>query len=83
MRMRGKGNPMYGHSVTEFMSEEKIREWKYKLSVSNSGENNPSFGKRWMHLKGSNKKEDRIYINGDQVQKYLELGYVLGIKDKK
>lgn len=83
IRMSGKGNPMYGHSVTEFMSEEKIREWKYKLSVSNSGENNPSFGKRWMHLKGSNKKEDRIYINGDQVQKYFELGYVLGLKDKK
>lgn len=29
---KGKNNPMYGHSATEYMTEEKIKEWKKHLS---------------------------------------------------
>ena len=31
-RSTGKNNPMYGHSVTEYMTDEKIKEWKKHLS---------------------------------------------------
>ena len=42
---------------------------------------NPAFGRRWMHLKGSSKKEDRVYVKVDSIKKYLDLGYIFGIKD--
>ena len=42
----GKNNPMYGHSVTEFMTDEEIKRWKHNLSLSNSGEKNGFYGKK-------------------------------------
>ena len=30
--MIGKNNPMYGHSVKEFMSKDKIEQWKKHLN---------------------------------------------------
>jgi hypothetical protein len=35
-----------------------------------------------MHLKGSNKKEDRVFIKENEVEKYLKLGYIFGMKEK-
>ena len=41
----GKNNPMFGHSCTEFMSDEKIIQWKQHISEKTSGKNNPMYGK--------------------------------------
>jgi group I intron endonuclease len=43
--MRGEKNPMYGKSVTDFMTDEQIAEWKKHLSESNRGEKNGFYGK--------------------------------------
>ena len=43
--MSGFGNPMFGRSVKEFMSETEIAEWKKHLSESHKGEHNGFFGK--------------------------------------
>ena len=37
-----------------------------KHSTSVSGEKNPAFGRKWMHLKGSSRKEDRVYVKADE-----------------
>lgn len=42
---RGKNNPMYGHSATEFMSANKIKQWKEHISQATKGKNNPMYGK--------------------------------------
>lgn len=38
---------------------------------------------KWMHLKGSNKKEDRVFVKEHEVEKYLKLGYVFGMREKR
>lgn len=81
-RMSGSRNPMFEHSAPEYMTEEQIQEWKENLSKANSGENNPAYGRKWMHLNGSNDKKDRIYVHSDEVEKYLSLGYVFGMKER-
>lgn len=40
-----KNNPMYGHSCTEYMTDEEIKSWKASLSKAASGKNNPMHGK--------------------------------------
>ena len=79
----GKNNPMYGQSVADHMTPEKAALWRQHLKERNfSGKRNPAYGRKWMHLKGSSKKEDRVYVKENEFQKYLKLGYVFGIKDK-
>lgn len=79
----GKNNPMYGQSVVDHMTPEKEALWRQHLKERNfTGKGNPAYGRKWMHLKGSSKKEDRVYIKENEFQKYLNLGYVFGIKDK-
>ena len=41
----GKNNPMYGHSIFEYMTDDEIKEWKKKLHIAMSGKNNPMYGK--------------------------------------
>ncbi len=41
----GENNPMYGHSCTEYMTDEEIKSWKASLSKAASGKNNPMYGK--------------------------------------
>lgn len=36
---KGENSGMYGHSVTDFMTEEQIEQWKKNLSIANSGKN--------------------------------------------
>jgi len=36
-----------------------------------------------MHLKGSSRKEDRVYVRENEFQKYLDKGYVFGMKEKE
>lgn len=38
-----------------------------------SGEGNPSYGKKWM-----NNGKERIFVKASEIQKYIELGYVIG-----
>ena len=65
------------------MTPEKAALWRQHLKERNfSGKRNPAYGRKWMHLKGSSKKEDRVYVKENEFQKYLKLGYVFGIKDK-
>lgn len=73
--MSGKGNPMYGKNIKDYMSPEAYIEWHRKIS-------NNTRGRKWMHLKGSNKKEDRVYVRENECQKYLDKGYVFGMKEK-
>ena len=82
-RMSGKGNPMYGHPVTEFMTDEEIKNWKENISKAVSGEKNSCYGRKWMHLKGSSRKEDRVYVRENEFQKYLDKGYIFGMKEVK
>ena len=41
----GNRNPMYKHACTEYMSKEKIKQWKSNISKAISGKNNPMYGK--------------------------------------
>lgn len=41
----GERNPMFGHSVQEFMTDAEILSWKRRISQSVAGENNPFFGR--------------------------------------
>lgn len=41
----GKNNPMYGVSLYDILNEEEIAMWKHRISMSNRGEKNHSFGK--------------------------------------
>lgn len=43
--LRGEGNPMYGKSVKDFMTDEEIAKWRQALSESNRGEKNGFYGK--------------------------------------
>ena len=41
----GVNNPMYGKSLYDVLNEDEVKEWKHKISVANSGENNSFYGK--------------------------------------
>ena len=67
-----------------YVSKEDIQKYLdngWKFSLHEKDITNPTFGRRWMHLKGSSKKEDRVYVKVDSIKKYLDLGYIFGIKD--
>ena len=69
---------MYGVSLNDILSEEEIKLWHQRQSASLSGKKNPAYGRKWMHLKGSTRKEDRVYVKPDQIDHYLSLGYIFG-----
>lgn len=56
----GDKNPMYGHSIKEFMTEEEYNEWK----KNHQGENNGMFGKN--HTEETKKKQS------DRRKQYLK-----------
>jgi len=35
-----------------------------------------------LHLKGSSRKEDRVYAKRGDIDKYIKIGYVYGLKCK-
>ena len=78
---KGKNNPMYGVSLNDILSPDQIKLWHKRQSDSLSGKNNPCYGRKWMHIKGSSRKEDRIYVKEAECQKYLDLGYIFGMKE--
>jgi hypothetical protein len=79
----GKNNPMYKRPLTAILSSEKIKLWHKHQSEKLKGKLNPAYGRKWMHLKGSTKKRDRVYAKQEDCEKYLKLGYVYGMKESK
>ena len=68
----GENNPMHGHSVTEFMTDEEITNWR-----KNIGKN--SKGRKHMYHPIT---LENIKPKLENVQKYLNLGYVFGQHNK-
>ena len=54
-------------------------ETKKKISENKKGDNNPHFGKKWMFNPNSN---HRICVREDEIQKYIEDGYLRGKNGK-
>ena len=61
----------------------EIKNWKENISKAVSGEKNGCYGRKWMHLKGSSRKEDRVYVRENEFKKYLDKGYIFGMKEVK
>ena len=70
---KGKNNPMYGHAVTEFMSNNEIIQWKENLSKASKGR---------VHMYHPQTLKN-ICAKIEDVQKYLEAGYIYGHKYSK
>lgn len=86
-RTSGKNNPMYGKSIFDFMTEEKIKSWKEKLigrKAWNKGKDCSIYKhdytkcRIWINNKVINK-----LINPNDLQKYISDGYTLGRKKKE
>ena len=54
-------------------------ETKKKISENKKGDNNPHFGKKWIFNPNTN---HRICVREDEMQKYIEDGYLGGINGK-
>lgn len=54
-------------------------ETKKKISENKKGDNNPHFGKKWMFNPNTN---HRICVREDEIQKYIEDGYLRGKNGK-
>lgn len=54
-------------------------ETKKKISEHKKGDNNPHFGKKWMFNPSTN---HRICVREDEIQKYIENGYLRGKNGK-
>lgn len=66
----GNKNPMYGSSPLNFMSEDKIKEWHNNVR-------NAQLGRVWIH-KYKNNKLITLRIKKEQLEEYLENGYIKG-----
>lgn len=54
-------------------------ETKKKISENKKGDNNPHFGKKWMFNPNTN---HRVCVREDEIQKYIEDGYIRGKNGK-
>lgn len=50
-----------------------LKTWEQN-GTSFKGENNPCFGHKWMH----NKIDDQVYPKAEDIQSYLDKGYIFG-----
>jgi hypothetical protein len=66
---------MYGKNIKDYMTKEDYEIWLNKVRNNKQGEKNPSHDKKWMYNSNTN---ERIYVKSNEVQKYLNLGFVLG-----
>lgn len=57
-KFKGSNNPMYGKNVKDYMSEEKIRQWKENLSKARKGKKFTKEHKQ--KLKENNKKRKKV-----------------------
>lgn len=67
--------PVKKLTLKERLGEERYNKLQEQKSKNSLGEKNPSFGKKWMFNPNTN---DRVYCKQDNIQKYLELGYIFG-----
>ena len=90
--MSGENNPMYGHSCKEYMTEDKIKQWKQNQSKANKGKNNPMYGKSsWAKCTDeerkirSNKFKKSITgkNKGRKVLKHKETGKIISVMPDK
>ena len=65
----GNKNPMYGHSVTEFMNDDKIKKWHENMSKGHSGKRNGAYGKKWLF---NVKTKQQLFIPSDQALSLME-----------
>lgn len=72
----GDKNPMFGHSVKEFMTEEEIQKWKKTLSITNSGSKNGFYGKHHSEETKQKIKE----ANKEYIKKHGGHGFNYGHK---
>lgn len=86
----GSKNPRYGKKLSKeekqhlskMLSGEKHPLYGKKRpehSKKMSGKNNPAFGRKWMYNPITNEK---VYSKKDDIQKYLNLGYIFGTGKK-
>lgn len=69
--MRGKNNPMSNTPVTNYMTEDKIKQWKDNLSSSMTGENNGFRTECILHIPFENKKlEFKTIIEAKKICKF-------------
>lgn len=71
-RSTGQNNPMYGHSVIEYMTDEKIKEWKENISKKSKGRKHMYHPDLLIN----------VFIKNEDIQKYLDMGYVYGQVNK-
>lgn len=69
-----------GEAAAKFMTGRKLpKEVCENIRISKSGEKNPNFGKKWMFNPNTN---HRICVREDEIQKYIDDGYVRGKNGK-
>lgn len=69
-----------GEAAAKFMTGRKLaKEVCENIRISKSGEKNPNFGKKWMFNPNTN---HRICVKEDEIQKYIDDGYVRGKNGK-
>lgn len=87
----GSKNPRYGKKMSveekrhlsEMLSGEKHPMYGKKRpehSQKMMGKNNPAFGRRWMYNPIT---KEKIYSKKEDIQKYLDLGFILGTGKKE
>lgn len=71
-----------GKDIKQYMSDNEIKEWKKKLSIANSGKNNPAYNRKWIYNKLT---LERKYIHQDEIFKYIYTNsdWVFGIPKNK
>lgn len=64
----------------------RTKEHNEKISIANRGKKKnyvvASTGRRWMHKPGSRTREDSVFVMEQDIQHYIDIGYVFGMKDK-
>ena len=81
-RFSGENNPMYGKKLKDYMSEDKIKEWKNNMSKSRKGKKFSESHKKALSENNGKKKKCYAIINGEEkefdsltkLSKYLEVG---------
>lgn len=72
---RAENKRRKGKKFEEIFGKNKAQEIKLKISKSTTAENNGCYGKRWLYNPNT---KDKVYVFEDEIQKYLDLGYIKG-----
>ena len=69
LRLSGEGNPMYGESIKDHMTQEKYEQWLTKVRNNKNGKQNPFYGKHHTkevieRIKNANKQYKILHGHG-------------------